>query len=123
MTLVEYGTDLNHGNYSATNSLLVTNHVMTVSGLTPGRTYYFQIDANAGGALCTYQAYFAASNFVHLALLFDVTHVWKFATNDLAAIPWQGPPHDDAHRTGRGRRPSACVFPPAPPRRGLSPHT
>ncbi len=96
ITLVEYGTDLNYGNYSATNSLPVTNHVMTVSGLTPGRTYYFQIDADAGGAQCTYQSYFAASNFVHLAPLFDVTNVWKFATTNLDGSTWQAPGYDDS---------------------------
>jgi len=102
-TQVEYGQDLGYGSFSASNSLPVTNHVMTLSGLTPGTTYYFQIDSVAGGTLYTARYCFttasSATNFVS-TLAFNVNNVWKYSTNNLDRTNWQAAAYNDASWPG-----------------------
>ena len=91
---IEYGPDISYGRFSVTNSVAVTNHVMTLSGLSPNTTYYFQI--NASGAACPAQYSFTTTNFITTAFLFDVTKMWKYSTNELDGIDWQSPSYNDS---------------------------
>lgn len=98
-TLLEYGQDLNYGTFSATNSLLVTNHVMTLTDLSPSTLYYFQIDPAAGGTPCTARSSFTTTrlttNFTS-APIFDLTNVWKFSANNLDGVNWQASGYNDS---------------------------
>ena len=94
-TLVDYGPDLNYGSTSALNSLLLTNHVMTLTGLAPNTVYYLQIDSLAGGSSCTAQASFTTANLA-TSLLFDLTNLWKFSTNNLNGVNWQAAGYNDS---------------------------
>ena len=99
-TLVEYGLNVNYGTFSATNSLLVTNHVMTLTGLTPNSLYYFRIDSAPGSSACMGQSTFttgnASSNVVSTTVLFDLTNVWRFTTNNLDKINWRAAAYNDS---------------------------
>jgi hypothetical protein len=51
---VEYGTTSSYGSYSPANSSLVTSHSITLTGVSPGVTYYYAaLSANAAGVLAT----------------------------------------------------------------------
>ena len=78
-----------------TNSLAVTNHVMTLGGLTPNTTYYLQINAPEP-AHCPAQYSFKTTNFATTTLLFDVTKTWNYNTSQLDHVNWQAPGYDDS---------------------------
>ena len=53
-SIVRYGTNSSNLNLGATNLALVTSHTMKLSGLIPGKTYYFLVVAtDAAGNLAT----------------------------------------------------------------------
>jgi len=92
---VEYGPDIYYGRFSITNPVPVTNHVMTLTGLSPNTTYYFQINP-PGASVCAAQYSFTTTNFLASTLLFDVTNAWKYSTSHLDHISWQAPGYDDS---------------------------
>lgn len=99
-TLVEYGPTPAYGGYTMTNSTLLRQHVMTLTGLGPGTTNYFQIDSvDTNGVVYTYQGEFTTADFSRSAgsgLIFDLTNVWKFSTNNLDGVPWKAPGYADS---------------------------
>ena len=98
-TLVEYGTNPAYGNYTFTNTALVTRHVMTLTGLKPGTPHYFQIDSAGNGVPYTYAGTFTTTNFSSLHtvnLVFDLTNVWRYNTNNLDGVAWKTPAYNDA---------------------------
>jgi Domain of unknown function (DUF4082)/Purple acid Phosphatase, N-terminal domain/Viral BACON domain len=48
---VDYGSSTNYGSSSAVNSAMVTNHSVTVTGLSPGTTYHFRPRSRDAGAV------------------------------------------------------------------------
>jgi len=98
-TLVEYGPTQGYGWSTLTNMAPVIRHVMTLTGLKPGTTNYFQIESVQNGVCYTYQGSFITADFSGTGVvlpIFDLTNVWKFTTNDLDGIPWKAPDYDDS---------------------------
>jgi hypothetical protein len=101
--LVRYGQDQGYESYSSINETPMINHVVTLTGLTPNSVYNFQIDATAGGGQCPAAYSFRTTNFVTSSLVFNVTNVWKYSTNQLDGTNWPAPTYNDAAwRTGSG---------------------
>ncbi len=84
-TSLRYGTDLNYGSFAQTNSLLLRNHVVTISPLTASTTYYFEAQSVASGTQFVARGYFStgASNSAppHLRLL---------RSDDVSLVYWNG---------------------------------
>jgi hypothetical protein len=96
-SLVEYGTGPGYGSFTVTNLLPVTSHVATLAGLIPGARYQFQIDSSAGALGYTSQGGFTTADFSVPVLVFDLTNVWRYTTNNLDADPaWKTRAYDDA---------------------------
>jgi len=93
---VEFGTDLRYGQFSATNLTLVTNHVVTLTGLATNLIYYVQIPSVPGSPNCPAQSSFLTTNYAATSLIFDVTNSWKFSTNRLDGTNWQSVAFDDS---------------------------
>jgi hypothetical protein len=94
--LVEYGTNLSYGASSAMTALPVTNHVLTLAGLSPNTAYYYRVNSAADGSNYTHRGFFKTTSFVGDELIFDLTKVWKYATNDLDRVAWTTPTYDDS---------------------------
>ena len=57
-SLVNYGTTASYGSSSTPNTNLVTSHSVTLTGLTPGTTYYFDVvSANSSNVSSTSTSY------------------------------------------------------------------
>ncbi len=99
-SVVEYGTTATYDNI-VSDSRLLRNHAITLSGLSPGTTYYFRITANDTHQLeCKLQTVnLSASN---QTLLFDLAQSWKYATNNLDGQAWYLPQFNDASWFGPG---------------------
>lgn len=99
-TSVEYGPTPGYGSSTLTNPAPVARHVMTLTGLKPATTNYFQIDSvDNNGVLYTYQGLFVTADFSGsgaAGMIFDLTKVWKFTTNDLDNLPWTAPGYSDS---------------------------
>ena len=98
-TLVEYGATPAYGSYTVTNPAPVMRHVMTLTGLRPGTTNYFQIDSVNNGVPYTWQGVFVTADFTGTGAsgwLLDLTNVWRFSTNNLDNMPWRAPGYDDS---------------------------
>jgi hypothetical protein len=93
-TLVQYGTNTSYGANTVLDPAPVTNHSATITGLTPGTTYYFQVISTTDTAQYTDACYLATTN--NVTMLFDVTKSWKWTTNDLDGINWKAPAYNDS---------------------------
>ena len=92
---VEYGTTTNYGTFSALNSTLTTNHSVTLTGLLAGTTYFYRVISLAGTNQYMSVANFQTKNYSE-GMLFDLTQVFKYATNNLDGINWKAPSYDDS---------------------------
>jgi len=94
---VEYGLTPGYGTLSPLDPTLVTNHTVLLSGLTPGREYYFRVlsvaDSTTYSSPCPNT--FSTTNF-GTALLFGMTTNWKYNTNNLDGVSWQAAAYNDA---------------------------
>jgi hypothetical protein len=93
----QYGTSPSYGttlNYPAE----LKNHVVTMNGLTPGATYYFQISSLAGGNVYDYPCRVQTTNFANAVKtpIFDVTKTWKYTSNILDGVNWQARAYNDS---------------------------
>ena len=93
---IDYG--LSPGNYTATVSdpALVTNHSLTLTELSPAKTYYLRITSGAAvldgcATLRTANAPGAIS-----ATLFNYNQVWRYSTNNLDGVNWKARAFNDS---------------------------
>lgn len=103
-TQVEYGLTTALGRLSPLDATPRTNHMVVLTGLAPGVTNYFRLLSVAGAQyatpVCSFltltnpPALVAPSN--NLNLLFDVTHEWKYSTNNLDGVAWTQKTYNDA---------------------------
>ncbi len=76
-SLVNYGTTTSYGSSSTLNPSLVTSHSVTLSGLTPGTTYDFQVvSANSASVSST------SANYTFVTLSSTVTSSATYLTLD-----------------------------------------
>ncbi len=97
---VEYGLTTSYGSFSYFDPTPVTNHVITLSGLTPNAKYFFRAISSAEAAPATADCYFSTSSTSLQRTVFDVTQGWKWRTNNLNGIKWQAPNYDDSAWAG-----------------------
>src|SRR6266702_719734 len=99
-TQVAYGLGTNFDTLTPLDSTLVTNHSVTLSGLSPGANYSFQAISTVDAAQYTAECYFETTN--HFVMLFDFTQSWKYTTNNLNGIKWQLPAYTELGWLGQG---------------------
>ncbi len=99
-TQVAYGLGTNFDTLTPLDSTLVTNHSVTLSGLSPGANYSFQAISTVDAAQYTAECYFETTN--HFVMLFDFTQSWKYTTNNLNGIKWQLPAYTEPGWLGPG---------------------
>ena len=100
---IEYGLTSSYGTFSALDSTLVTSHDVTLSGLTPGKQYFYRTLSSDGATnynSCA-ETLFTTNNEV-VGLIFDLTQDWRYNTNNLDGGNWKAPGYDDSAWTGHG---------------------
>ncbi|MFQ5470861.1 MAG: fibronectin type III domain-containing protein, partial [Gammaproteobacteria bacterium] len=84
---VEYGTSTNFGNFTPVDNALVTNHSLTVTGLSPTTTYYYRvISKDAAGNAGTSYTYTFTTGDTTAPVISNVT-VSNIMTNG-ASVTW-----------------------------------
>jgi hypothetical protein len=102
-TQVQYGPTVDLGSVSALQSELVTNHVITLTGLTPNTGYYYQALSTVGASqYSTPIKYFLTKYYATTNLLFDLTNTWSYSTANLDGLNWTAPAYDDTAWDGSG---------------------
>lgn len=100
---VTYGIDDSLGSSTDVNPTLSTNHSVTLSGLTPATTYYFQVTSGADGTDHTSPLMvFTTTNYVTTVPIFDVEQSWKYTTANLNGVNWTAASYNDSGWTGSG---------------------
>jgi hypothetical protein len=96
---VEYGSTTRYGSttplygsLSPLNSIPMTNHVVTLNGLTLNTSYYFRLLSTAGGTNYARPGWFRTT----AGVIFDLTNPWRYTTNNLDGVNWQAPAYNDA---------------------------
>jgi hypothetical protein len=94
---VQYGLTANLGTFTPAVSDPVTNHVVLLSGLTPGAEYYFNAISTIGGTPYVSSNFlFVTTNYVTTNSIFDFTNTWKYGTANLDGVNWTAPEYDDS---------------------------
>jgi hypothetical protein len=94
---VEYGPTTNLAFSSGLQSEQTTNHSVILTGLTPNTAYYYRVDSNASNAPHSSPIYaFITTNYVTTNLVFDLTNLWKYSTDNLDGVNWMSLDYDDS---------------------------
>ena len=98
--IAEYGEDIRYGRETVLQVDPTTNHVVTLTGLSPGTLYQYQLVSQSGGYSYTAQGQFMTTVLPESAPVaevpvFGLTQQWSYSTNNLDHIPWQQPGFDD----------------------------
>ena len=102
---IAYGTNGGYQSLSASNSILLRKHVVTLNGLRPVTRYYFQLICTDQSNAYTFASQFTTPSFLDTAttrLIFGFTNFWKYTTNNLDGSNWQSPSFDDSSWFGPG---------------------
>lgn len=100
---VQYGLTTNLGSFSTLSTTLVTNHTMSLSGLTPGTGYYFNALSSANGTqYVSSNFFFITTNYVTTNAVFDFTNTWTYDTANRDGVNWTAPGYSDAAWDGSG---------------------
>jgi hypothetical protein len=87
----------------ATNTALGTVHVLTLSGLSPGTNYYFNLCSFADGVLRTRPGCFRTTNYAYQTTtspLLELARAWRHTTANLDGVNWFDPGYDDSAWAG-----------------------
>src|SRR5205085_1785222 len=88
---------------SALNSTSLKNHAITIDGLNPNTTYYFQIRSGTSVNVYTYPCkLLTTAPSAKSTLLFGLNKSWKYTTNNLDGLQWQTTAYDDSAWAGPG---------------------
>ncbi len=95
---VEYGTTTNLGTFTALDANLVTNHTVTLTGLSPNVTYYYRIISDFGGV-----SFYSTGQFTTLTYevivpgtqVFAVTNTWKWTNGNVSGANWTATNYND----------------------------
>lgn len=100
-TQVEYGLDQTLGTFTDIDSTLSTNHLVTLTGLTPNTPYYFRAISVANNQEHSSPVgLFTTTNYVTTNILFEITNSWKYNWINLSAANWTTPGYDDSAWSG-----------------------
>ncbi|MBI5387971.1 MAG: phosphodiester glycosidase family protein [Verrucomicrobia bacterium] len=100
---VEYGLTALYGTLSPLDPLQTTNHSVTLSGLLPGRSYFFRVFSTAsGGPTYSGCGRFTTTNVAMIVTkIFDITNSWRYSTENYDAVPsWKSPGFNDTNWPG-----------------------
>jgi len=114
--------------YSATNSTLLKQHVVSLNNLTAGTRYSYRLHSESPTAgSFVYDCQFTTTNFPVGArtMIFNFTNRWKFTTNNLDGVNWTARNYDDSGwigpspglfyiEGGQMFGPPSTVLPPSP---------
>jgi hypothetical protein len=119
---VEYGLTQAYGSLSPLDPTEVTNHSVMLSGLFPGRRYFFRVRSRVDGteyvSPCNFNS-FSTTN-IGVTLQFGLTNTWKYSTINFDGVNWQAPEFDDTtwpagagvlFADSRGSSPNAASIP------------
>jgi hypothetical protein len=96
-TQAEYGLTPSYGNATTLDTRLKKEHVVTLSGLTAGRAYYYRAVSVAGSQPLDAACAFRTTNVsASSTLAFDVDGSWRYSTNNLDGINWKTIGFDDS---------------------------
>ncbi len=102
-TQVTYGLTTQFTWTTPLDATMTTNHAVVLTNLTPATGYYFAALSTAGTSqYVSPDLFFVTTNYVTTNLLFDLTNIWTYATEDLDGIPWTTPGYDDSGWDGSG---------------------
>ena len=102
-TQVQYGLTNNLSNNSELQTVLVTNHLVQLTGLTPNTGYYFRVISSVETQqYVSPNFFFVTSNYVTTSLIFGVTNVWKYSYANLDGAAWTSLDYDDSAWSGPG---------------------
>ena len=100
---VRYGVTSDLGSSSALSSVLMTNHAVLLTNLTPGTGYYFEaVSSVSGSQYVSSNFFFVTTNYVISTSIFDFTNSWTFGTANLDGINWTAPGYNDSGWDGSG---------------------
>jgi alpha-L-arabinofuranosidase len=85
-SLVNYGTATTYGSSSTLNSSLTTSHSVTLTGLTAGSTYNYDVVSATGGGLSTTSANFTFTTVAGTPVISNVTTTGITSTS--ATVTW-----------------------------------
>ncbi len=94
---IEYGLTSSYGTLSALDSTLVTSHDVTLSGLAPGKRYFYRTISSDGATnynSCA-ETFFTTNNQV-VGLLYDLQNDCRFTTANLDGTNWQASGYNDS---------------------------
>jgi hypothetical protein len=95
-TRVQYGLTTNYESATTLDARLVKNHVVTLTGLTPGSNYYFRALSAGTGLQATQACQFSTVVSVVTTQLFGITNVWRYTSNILNGLNWQATNYNDS---------------------------
>jgi hypothetical protein len=102
-TQLEYGLTTNLTLLTIANTLVVTNHAVLLTNLTPSTEYFFAAISKIGANRYVSSNYsFFTTNYVATNTLCDFPSVWSFTTADLDGTDWTAPAYDDSAWAGSG---------------------
>ena len=102
-TQLEYGLTTNFTLLTIPNTLMVTNHAVLLTNLTPATEYFFAAISKIGANQYVSSNYtFFTTNYVTTNVLCDFPDVWSFTIADLDGTAWTTPGYDDSAWEGSG---------------------
>ena len=102
-TQLEYGTTTNLTTLTIPDTLMVTNHAVLLTNLTPNTEYFFAAISKIGTHQYVSSNYtFLTTNYVTTNLFCDLPTVWRFTTANLDGTAWTTPAYDDSAWEGSG---------------------
>lgn len=100
---VQYGSNTNFGSSSVIDPTALTNHSVTLTGLTPNSVYYYRVLSTVGAQqYASSNFFFATTNYVTTNHVFDITQSWRFSVEGFASPAWTSPGFDDSTWSGPG---------------------
>ncbi|HTG44603.1 MAG TPA: phosphodiester glycosidase family protein, partial [Verrucomicrobiae bacterium] len=96
-TQVEYGPSEEFGSLTPQQSILVTNHFVQMTGLTPNTSYFYHVISTLGTVRHVSPDFlFTTTNYVTTNLVLELTNSWKFTAMSFAGSEWTAPGFDDS---------------------------
>ncbi|MBL9126652.1 MAG: phosphodiester glycosidase family protein, partial [Verrucomicrobiales bacterium] len=100
---VRYGTTLETTQSTPLDDTPATEHAVALTGLKAGVAYYFVVESSDGTTEHASEVRtFTTTNPALERTLVEVTGVWRFTTDDVAAAGWTAPSYDDGGWEGEG---------------------
>lgn len=93
---IEYGLTAGYGYSTPVDPTLTTNHLVQLTGLSPGTNYYIRVRSDTPGQQYWFNSCFNTTNNLLFGSIFGLDYTWKYATQNLDGIRWQATNYNDA---------------------------